>query len=202
MDEMKCPVCGKPLILPKAKSLYARCEECKLDYPAKLTRDLLDGVLPPYFDLTENSISVVNFALFPALISTFAFSCMALYIVNRPFNLMVLCIMVVGGLLMGDMFLKSFFRRFTIRRKDGKVIFSNGIGKLKMEQTFAEQQIKEVAIQLRKDRSVNHPVLVVDFYDNRRMLFGDGCPAFYIAAFYFWLKGRKLSVRKVGKDNA
>ena len=199
MDDLKCPVCGENLHKPKEKSLYVRCETCKLDYPAKLTAELQNGTLPPYFDLTENFISVVNFSLIPCLLSTLVISCMIVYLINRPFNMMLLCIAVVGALLMGDMFLKSFFRRYTIERKDGKVIFSNGIGKLKIVQTFVEKEIVSVAIHLRKDRSVNHPVLVVDFTGSRRLLFGDGCPAFYIAAFYFWLKRRKLSLRESKK---
>lgn len=195
MDELKCPVCGETLQKKSEKSLYAHCETCKLDYPAKLTEDLQKGVLPPYFDMTADSISVVNFSLIPCMLSTLVISGLIVYLINRPFNMMLCCIAVVGGLLMGDMFLKSFFRRYTIQRKDGKVFFSNGIGKLKVVQPFLEKEITNIAIHLRKDRSVNHPVLVVDFTRGRRLLFGDGCPAFYIAAFYFWLKKRKLSIR-------
>lgn len=202
MDEIKCPVCGSTLELPKPKSLYARCSACKLDYPRTLMADLEAGKLPPYFTLTENSISVINFSLIPCLLSTLVISLMTVFLIHRGLTMLTACIVIVGGLLMFDMFFKSFFRRYTISRKDGQVFFSSGIGKFTVDQKFPEKQIKEIAIHLRKDRSVNHPVLVIDFYDNRRMLFGDGCPAFYIAVFYFWLKGRKLSIREEEKNKA
>ena len=195
MAEIICPVCNQTLSPEKPNSRFVRCEQCKLDYPRTLMADLCKGELPPYFTLTPEKISVINFSLIPSLLSTCVISLMIIFLIRHPITIMSACIAIIGGMLMFDMFFKSFFRRFTIERNDENLIFTTGIGKLKITQEIPRKKISKIAIHLRKDRTVNHPVIVIDLIDNKRMLFGDGCPAFYIAAFYFWLNRKKLSIR-------
>lgn len=196
MAEIICPVCNRTLSPEKPGSRFVRCTDCKLDYPRNLMEDLCSGKLPQYFTLTDEKISVVNFALVPSLLSTAVISLLIILLRHQGFTIMTVSISIIGGMLMFDMFFKSFFRRFSIEKKGDDLIFSNGIGKLKVTQSLPRKQIQKIAIHLRKDRSVNHPVIVIDTKDNKRMLFGDGCPAFYIAAFFFWLNGKNLAIRQ------